>query len=528
MKTRLKLGSAALLLALASGAWAQGAKFSITGYQVDGVTLLSESVVAQIVAGFTGSERTLDDINGAAEALRKAYEEAGYPVVKVFPPQQAAVGGRVTLRVIEGEIKSVIVKGNQAYDQANIRASLPPLQEKTKPNARRIVAAIAAANENPAKQVAVNFQSAEALGNIDAVVTVTEDRPEKFTLSYDNMGSASTGVNRVSLGYQNANLLKLDHMLSVQFVTSTDYPSRTQSLSGGYRVPFYEHGLSLDLIAAISHSSTTTGYGVGSTQFNGQGYTFGARVSQSMPSAGEYRHRMIYGVDYKDFDNTCTGASAGTCGTATAQPVSATYFAAYNTPAMQLSAALAFAMNIRGGQHGTPSEYALARGGAKVDWNVWRLNSNLMVPLPEDFQFRAAFAAQYSNDRLLPGEQFGLGGASSVRGYVERTVSGDSGYSASVELYSPDFGKLLSPTVNARALVFSDWGQVQFVDGDLYGEKKRSLASIGAGLRLNLSRDLVIKFDLGFVRDEHVAAPESKAARQNGDSFGHAAVNFQF
>ena len=135
MHKGFKLSAAALVVALTTGAWAQGAKFAISSYQVEGNTLLPEARVEQILSGYLGSERGLDDINAAAEALRKAYEDAGYPVIKVFPPQQTAANGRVTLKVIEGQVQSITVKGNESYSEANIRSSLPPLQEKIRPNA---------------------------------------------------------------------------------------------------------------------------------------------------------------------------------------------------------------------------------------------------------------------------------------------------------------------------------------------------------------------------------------------------------
>jgi len=528
MHKGFKLSAAALVVALTTGAWAQGAKFAISSYQVEGNTLLPEARVEQILSGYLGSERGLDDINAAAEALRKAYEDAGYPVIKVFPPQQTAANGRVTLKVIEGQVQSITVKGNESYNEANIRSSLPPLQEKTRPNAKQIVAAIAAANENPAKQVAVNFQSSEEVGQIDAVVNVTEDRPQKFMIGYDNMGATSTGVNRINLGYQNSNLFNRDHMATVQFGTSLDYPSKSQQLSAGYRVPFYDYGLSFDLIGAISHSKANTSVGFGSTQFTGEGYMLGLRLNQAMPSAGEYRHRMIYGFDFKDFDNTCTGTAAGTCGTVTTLPLSTTYFAAFNAPEVQASAALSFAINVPGGPHGGKQEYALARAGAQPAWNAWRASTNVLVPLPADLQIRGALVGQLSLDRLVPGEQFGLGGASSVRGYVERTVSGDSGYSGNLEVYSPDFGRLMSSNINARALLFYDFGRVYYTDANMYGEKQLPLSSIGAGLRLNLGRDLAVKFDVGFAQDKYIAAPGTGATRDQGAGYGHAAINLQF
>lgn len=535
MNNRFSLTAAAVLMAAVANAWAQAPSFAISGYDVEGNTLLAPEKVEGILARYVGEGRTLDDINAAADALRRAYEALGFPVVKVFPPAQEAATGRIKLKVIEGQIKAVHIKGNQAYDAANIRNSLPPLQENVKPNAPEIVASIAAANENPAKQLAVNFQAAEELGHIDAVVNVTEDRPEKFTAGYDNMGAKSTGINRINVGYQNANLFNLDHMVTVQLGTSVDYPEKSQSFTGGYRIPFYSLGLSLDTIVAVSHSAATTQVGFGSTQFTGEGIMAGLRLNQSLPSAGEYRHRLIYGLDYKDFDNTCKVQSAekNKCGTITAQPVSLAYLGTYNTPVIQATGNISYASNLEGGTHGSDADYTAPtspRVGAKTDWRVWRLNSSVALPLPEDLQARATLNAQFSNDRLIPGEQFGLGGANSVRGYSERTVSGDSGYSLNFELYSPDLGKYIAPGISARALVFYDIGRVSFTHYQPIDASKSepNLSSIGAGLRMNVGRDLAVKFDVGFAQEKFLSTQGTGMTRQQGDANAHASINLQF
>jgi hemolysin activation/secretion protein len=528
MKKKLTLGAVSALVMLATGAMAEEAKFGIAGFAIEGNTLLPESTIQGVLASHQGADKTLQDINAAADALRKTYEDAGYPVVQVFPPAQTASGGTIALKVVEGKIQTVAVKGNKAYDEANIRASLPPLKEGEKPNAKEIIAAIAAANENPAKQLAVNFQAAPQIGDIDATITVTEDQPEKYLLNIDNMGSKSTGIHRLSLGYQNANLFNRDHMLTLQVGTSIDYPDRSLSVSGGYRIPFYGTGLSLDLIGAYSDSSSTTNVGFGTNQFNGKGITFGLRLNQALPSVGVFRHKLIYGFDYKDFDNTCNQLGT-TCGTITTQPLSVTYFAQIAQPEYQLSGSASLVANVPGGKHGSGTLYDKSRSGASEEWQALRLSANLAVPLPEDFQFRAALSGQLTDSRLVAGEQFGIGGASSVRGYIERTATGDTGYSGNVELYSPDFGKHVAEGTSLRALAFYDFGEASYNRALNNGaEKKYYLSSFGTGLRLNVGRDVAVKFDVGVAQNAFPNNPATDAGRSRGDTFAHAAFNLSF
>lgn len=530
MRIRKKLGVVAVAMAFSVCAWGQEARFTIADYDLEGVTLVPSTQLDSLLAPHKGEGRSMEDVNAAAESVRKAYENAGYPVVKVFPPQQQTGSGVIRLKVIEGEIRGVQVKGNSFYDESNIRNSLPPLQEKAKPNAKRIIASIAAANENPAKQVAVNFQAADEVGQIDAVVNVTEDRPEKFTVGLDNTGSRSTGVRRLNLGYQNANLFNLDHMLSLQLGTSPDHPERSNSLSLGYRVPFYQAGLSLDVIAAVSRSSSTTNVGFGTTDFVGNGYTVGLRLNQALPSAGEYRHRVAYGLDYKDFDNECKGVIPGPCGTVTAQPLSLTYSGTLNRPDLQLNMSASYAANLPGGPNGGSGAYELVRTGAKNDWKALRLGMTAAVPLGNDFQFRAAFSGQYSESRLIPGEQFGIGGANSVRGYAERTISGDIGYSANLELYTPDFGSRIAPDLSLRGVVFHDFGEISMVDRvSRRNMPEDHLRSFGLGMRMGWKRDLAVKVDIGFPNKRYEVAPQGSGInRSKGEPNLHASFNLQF
>jgi hemolysin activation/secretion protein len=69
----------------------------------------------------------------ALEALEAAYRERGYNVVTVELPEQELNGGVVQLRVVETKIGRVSVKNNQYFDEANIRRSLPALQEGSRP-----------------------------------------------------------------------------------------------------------------------------------------------------------------------------------------------------------------------------------------------------------------------------------------------------------------------------------------------------------------------------------------------------------
>ncbi len=514
-------------------AMAESVKFDISEFSVEGNTLLplSNDEIQKILEPFVGSGRDMADVNKAAEALRALYHKAGYSVVQVIPPVQTITKGKVVLKVVEDKIISIDVKGNSAYDADNIRASLPVLQVGKSLNAKHLEAAIALANENSAKQVAVNVQPGANLGDISTRIDVTEDRITKFVATLDNTGSAATGYTKVGLAYQDANLFNLDHALTLQYSGSPDSISKTGSINAGYHMPLYEYGLSLDFIAAYSSSNTQNG----AIYFAGKGTVLGARLNYALDSIAEFRHKLIFGVDYKDTNNNYT-ACTGTCGSITEQPMSLTYFAQMARPEFQGSGNVTLVSNLSGGSNSSSADYQTARATvgtllATPVWDILRFNANAAIPLPEDWQVRAALNGQYSRDLLLPAEQFGAGGATAfVRGYPERVASGEKGYAANLELYTPDINKYLEMTDSSlRMLVFWDGAKVTL--NDQYPaamgviDTTTDLSSYGLGLRFSYMKDLSLKVDVGWAQKQ---VPFGTGLTTKNDVRGHLAFSYIF
>ncbi|MDO8811694.1 MAG: ShlB/FhaC/HecB family hemolysin secretion/activation protein [Gallionella sp.] len=522
-------------LFLISPSIAEPVKFDISEFTVEGNTLLPDDQIRGALSPFTGAGREMADVNKAADTLRALYHDAGYSVVQVISPAQTIVSGKILLKVVEDKIASVDVKGNSAYDADNIRASLPPLQIGKSLNANQLEAAIALANENSAKQVAVNVQPGAQLGDINTRIDVTEDRISKLVSTYDNTGSTSTGFNKVGLAYQNSNLFNRDHALTLQYNGSLDYLDKVYSFSLGYHIPFYEYGLSADLIAAYSSSS---GQNV-NLYFSGKGTVFGARLNYALASIGDIRHKLILGADYKDSESI-----AGPLVTPITEiPASLTYYAQVARPEFQGNGSISFVTNIKGGQHGTANDYydqttglgarIPANGNASTifpgtNWQTWRINGSGGFSLPQEWQGRVGVNSQFSRDLLLPSEQFGAGGASSVRGYPERIISGDEGYTANVELYTPELNKYMAmPESSLRALVFWDFGSVSLNDTPLPAGMNRTtnINGLGFGFRLVHKRDINLKFDIGWAQKQVGAAP---SIVYRGDAFGNVALTVTF
>ena len=99
------------------------------------------------------------------------------------------------------------------------------------------------------------------------------------------------------------------------------------------------------------------------------------------------------------------------------------------------------------------------------------------------------------------GALFGIGGADSVRGFLEREHSNDKGHRGSLELYSPEIGPRLFDGLRLRVLGFYDFGWVKRVHPAPTEISSTGIASSGIGVRAGLGKDTTLRLDYAKVMD---------------------------
>jgi hemolysin activation/secretion protein len=508
----------AIALGLAPGALAQAPaavqapvqlRFDIERFAVQGNTLLPQDEVERIVARFSGRQRDFGDVQRALEALEAAYRARGYSAVQVLLPEQDLEKGVVTLRVIEARIKTLAVRGNRFFSEANVRASLPSLAEGRSPNAGEVARNLRIVNESPAKQTTVALRAGREQGEVDALVEVEDESPRKWFVTLDNSGTGATGYYRAGIGYQHSNLFDRDHAVTLQLVTS-DAPSRVGIYSVGYHFPLYARGASMDLVAGYSDvDAGTTSTPTGPLTFSGRGGILGARYNQHFERIVGYDHKLVLGLDHRMYRNSCALGAFGAagCGTAGATfsltPVSLTYAGSWTLTRGQAGFHASAIANLAGGSRGDTDALGRARFGAKGGYRLYRAGANFARATEGDWQLRARIELQHSDEVLVPPEQFGIGGATSVRGFLERERADDRGRAGQIELYTPELAQRLAwKDWNLRLLAFYDFGRTSRVN-PLAGEQVRNdIASAGLGLRLSKQKAFALRLDLAQIVEE--------------------------
>lgn len=491
-----------LLAAWSLGATAQDdPTFTIRGFEVSGAETLPAAEIERTLAAFVGPDGSFDRIRQAMEALERRLGDAGFGSARVLLPEQEVEDGRIRLRIILAVVGRIDLEGAKYHGPENIRNSVPGLAAGKVPEMNAIGASLRVANENPSKQTSLVFRQSERSGEIDALLRVADEEPLRTALSLDNTGTEATGKYRLGLIVQHSNLFDADHALSGQIVTSPGHERDVLIASVGYRIPLYASGNSLDL--AWGYSNVDSGQLVtagGSFGIAGSGQTASIRFNQYLPRLGDWEQKLSYGLDWRAYSNEVLPLGGGTnlVPDLTVRPLSLTYATGFREERLEASLNLSYVRNLAGGSDGTTADFNRpgGRAGASANYDLWRYAASFSYRMTSGWQLRLSGNGQWTSHLLVSGEQFGIGGTDSVRGFAERAIANDRGYRAGIELWTP---RLAADAWTAQLLGFADWGAVrrnQPLPGEAAGE---AVASAGLGLRLGFGQRLSARIDAAHV-----------------------------
>ncbi|MGQ0523484.1 MAG: ShlB/FhaC/HecB family hemolysin secretion/activation protein [Betaproteobacteria bacterium] len=496
---------ALLLIALCgapASAWSQTPPaasapiLEVKHFIVEGENPLSPQETQAILAPHLGAHKSLATIEAAASALEQALRSRGHSFHRVIVPAQRPTGGELRLQVLHFPLNEVTVTGNQHFSAENILRSLPGLEAGKSPDLRALSSQLGLANEHPSKRLTINIKESAKRDALDAEVRVRDGKIIQpfvsltgHTRDFDNTINENTGYTRLTLGLQHANLFDLDHVATLAYTTSPENVSNVTQYGLFYWLPFYGYNTSLNAYYTKSDVNTgTVGLGGQSFDVSGKGEFWGIRATYALPRIGEISQHVSLAIDDRYFESTLATTGLVQTVPVGSRPISLRYTARQEKPGSTLGGYLEYAVNTGGGRASSDSEYAVSslRTGQNPgpNWEAWRWGLEAHYGIATNWLLVGRFRGQYADEPLIPGEQFGIGGAASVRGLRERETSGDRGYFFNIELQAPDIGAGVLP------FVFYDQGYRRHVSPVPGLPVKDSASSIGAGLRWNWQRKL--------------------------------------
>lgn len=465
--------------------------FDLNGLVVDGNTLLKPIDIQRAVYPFLGPGRKLADVQAARGALEKAYQARGLQSVAIEIPQQQVRGGIVHLQVTETRVGRLRVDGARWFSPLDIREAVPALAEGEVPDFNRAQTQLAELNRVPDRQVTPLLRPGRLPQTVDVDLKVVDSLPLHGDVTLTNQHGPNTRELRSSVSLRYANLWQRGHSISATWFTAPQDTANAQVYSGSYYAPLYDTPWSLVLYGYDSDSDVAA---LGGTNVIGKGSAVGLRGILALPAGETYSQTLTLGLDAKRSNELIM------LGSSRIPPAPLNYWPLSIEYAAQLGQASELALTLTHGLRGSGAEalsFEAARQRSSANFTTLKFEASRTQPLFAGLSLVGRLSTQVSDQPLVSGEQFGIGGTESVRGYLQSEAIGDQGAAVQLELHSPPLAPLFGfkGLNNFELLSFVDVGRVSLREATADQEDEFSLWGAGVGARVQLFRTLSSELD---------------------------------
>ncbi|MFC2074744.1 ShlB/FhaC/HecB family hemolysin secretion/activation protein [Bdellovibrionota bacterium] len=441
---------------------------------------------------------TVNNLNKLVQDVVSYFRDHDLPVVYVVVPEQKIVNAVLQVLVIEGRIGEVIPEGNEWFTDRVLleRISLEP-NDRIKSSQMR--SDLEWVNVNPFREVNFVLRPGKDIGKTDLLLRTKDRWPVRFYGGFEDTGFDLTHDERWLLGVNWGDVFWTDAQANFQFMTDREW-ELYYAWSGSIVVQLpWRH-----LLQVFGSYSDVTGDIEEPIKQTGFAWQLSTRYTVPLGWIKEYRHETYLGWDLKQSNNTLEfgGFDALDSLTDVVQWLGG-YNGTLRDPLGVTSAGIELVWSPGGiTPHNTSYNFVEIRELAEADYFYGKVFVNRLTRLPWDFTISSRFEYQFSDTNLLPSEQYGLGGYTTVRGYDEREANGDNGWLLSQELRTPPLSlfQLIDETAfdELQFLGFWDYGSV-YNEKLLIGEQAHvEFMSIGTGVRYQVAPYLTFRFDYGW------------------------------
>jgi len=475
---------------------------AVSHVEIEGSTLLPRKVARSLAAEVEGRQVSLQELRHVAQAVTRWYRGHGYITSRAIIPAQAVGKGLVHVRVIEGKVGQVRVEGNTHFSTELLKSyvRVHPGEILTMP---RIEETLVQINSNPDRKAKLVLVPSTEPETTDLVLQVSDKQPLHANYAVDTLGTKETGEIRQSVVVSHGNLTGHDDQALIRGIIS-----EFGGIKGGV-FSYYRPLNSSGLAATFDASGVTSSVGGDLKGLLARGDAIAVSLGLVIPLVRRtgWELEATTGFDWKrirtrfdDVVNSKDDLRVARVGT--------DYLEQDGQGRSLFIQELGVGIpNILGGSH--PEDVAASRAGAGGSFVRWITNLVRVQKGPAGTSLVFRGSSQLTNNRLVPAEQFRLGGFDTVRGYPEGEFLADYGYQATVEVrlpaerFLPRYGENGKNLYNRFRRSFQILGFWDFAEGFLRSPRlgedaDERLEGVGCGFRFRPTEQSVFQADFGW------------------------------
>nr|VFK56787.1 MAG: Hemolysin activation/secretion protein [Candidatus Kentron sp. TUN]VFK63631.1 MAG: Hemolysin activation/secretion protein [Candidatus Kentron sp. TUN]VFK64018.1 MAG: Hemolysin activation/secretion protein [Candidatus Kentron sp. TUN] len=454
-------------------------RFVLKKIHFQGNTIFTAAQLMTSAKPYIGELVSLADLEDIRLAVTRHYQSAGYPNSGALLPSQHIQDGQVRLQVVEGQLDNVRIRGNGRLDSAYIRDRLrwgltdKPLDSKALGERFQLLL-----TDPLIERMQGTLRPGQKPGSGILDLNVTTANPFDLGLRFDNHRSASTGADTGRLLGNLRNLTGWGDTLAL----TLGHSQGAMEGSIAWTIPVSPRDTRITLYHAETRA-TVIEEPLNEVHIDsrsrrwvmGLNYPLWRRTTGHFTLGAKFEHGFSRTWLLGQGESLSPGVESD--GSARVSVFRFTQDYSLRSPTRSFSArsTLSTGVNILDAtihDHRPDGRFVSWVGQARQAWRLKRDGQK------RDDRITLRADIQWTNDSLLPLEQFAVGGANSVRGYRENQLVRDQGYIASLEYRH----SLLGPgnPHDLKLVLFSDIG------GGRYWDKRvpdSHLWSVGIGVR---------------------------------------------
>jgi hemolysin activation/secretion protein len=508
----------------------------IRSFRFEGNTAFSNEELAKVTESFTNREITSGELEEARRAVTLHYIDHGYVSSGAVLPDQTPTNGIVIMRIVEGHISRIEVRGNRWLRDGFLTSRLerwdgPPLNVNTLTEGLQLL------RQNPnVRQINAELKPGAAPGEGVLDARVVDDLPFRVGLQADNHRPPSVGAEEISLLLADLNLTGNSDAFNLRYGIADSGPdgfdfSGFNNVEASYALPLNRfdttiggHGSRLDTtiveqpFALLNIDSETVSYG----GFLRQPFFQTANHEAAFTIAFDRRQNdtELSGVPF----TVSPGAENGRMIVSVLR-LSQEWLGRSQNQVLALRSTFSIGLDILNATDHPNMQAVVINGTTNF---VYVPNGQFFSWLGQAQYVRRLFntqnqlifrlTGQISDKPLLALEQLSIGGAETVRGYRENTLVRDRGIISSLEFRVPVlFNKAGAGIVDIAP--FFDFGGGW---NNTESPQPTTIYSTGLGLLLAPNKHINAQLYWGY-RLRHIPMPPDKNAQDLGF---HFQVNF--
>lgn len=459
-------------------------EFKLRRFLIEGSTVYKNRQFNHLYRNFLGKRITLERVYRIADAITRKYRRAGFILSKAVVPAQKIEDGVVRVNIIEGHIDNVLVQGKVRGPKKLLNFYRKRLLKSRPLRAKDLERYLLLVDDLPGVSVkSVLTPSKDRPGTSDLTL-ILENKPLNAHVGGDNRGTKFNGPFQFFAGASENSLLGLFERTGVQGVIASDL-NELFYVNGFYEAPVSNEGTVMNLSGSISRSKP--GSSLEALEVEGETHTFSFGLTHPFIRSRGENLRGRFSYTHRNTKTDILGAldSEDRLRVIDLEMIydNADRFRGVNLISLKVSRGL----NILDATE--PGSLNLSRPRGKSDFTKIYGRLQRLQRLAPAWALLGSAAGQYSFDKLLASEEFGVGGAAFGRAFDPSEITGDQGAAVKLELQRA-FQTKRKFLRNLQAYAFVDYGSVWNRIVTPTGEERQDIASAGAGARFNLTERL--------------------------------------